>query len=78
MKNNSIFDRKHARRAREKRINDRSTKDIRRPPIVVFVVSCALFCDFLLFVLFNLFYFDGSFLVLMGEEKGKRSPKKLR
>jgi len=57
-------------------MNDRSTKDIRGPPIVVFVVSRALFYDFL-FVLFDLFDVDGSFLVLKGGEKGEWFPKTL-
>jgi len=54
---------------REERINGRSTKDIRAPPIVVLVISRALFCDFLVFVLFDLFDFDGSFLILTGEKR---------
>ena len=58
-------------------MNDRSTKDIRGPPIVVFVVSRALFYDFLFFVLFDLFDVDGSFLILTGEKKSERSPKTL-
>ena len=49
-----------------------STTDLRKisggPPIVVLVVSRALFWH-LFFVLFDLFGLDGSFLVLMGEGK---------
>lgn len=50
-----------------------STTDIRKmsgaPPIVVFVLSRALFYDLLLFV-FDLFGFDGSLLVLVREKTG--------
>ena len=53
----------------------RSTTNLRKisgGPLIVqaSVVSHALFCDFLLLVLFDLFGLDGSFLVLMGVGDG--------
>lgn len=43
---------------------------LEEPPIDVFAISRALFCEFLFLVLFDLFGLDSSFLVLMGEDNG--------